>query len=367
METMKIQTKTTNNIQDHEVETVEQLNGDLIQFEPPEHQFSTSWDRSFSFSPKLKPRKISPLTPLIQPKLKIGHSNDTLNKEVNMKEGDVVQKMDKTTTFKPVQRKRNNNLPEDLQTKMEDSFGQDFSGVKIQKDSQEAVNLNALAFTEGDSIHFAPGKFDPSSESGQELIGHELTHVVQQRSGVVKPSIQNKGKSINKDRKLEREADIFGQIAAKGEKINHSYSISSPNESIQTKCDDCNEEEKATNDATLLEIISKGQIKEKENSVTQMKSGVIQMHTVADCNHWKDICDEGCRTLPNRTKKDKYYRMLCWSRCMAEYATCLASAQETLTFAAIVAAIVLAAADGPFPIGDAAAAALLISVGIFPE
>jgi hypothetical protein len=57
-------------------------------------------------------------------------------------------------------------------------------------------------------------------------------------------------------------------------------------------------------------------------------------------------------------------RALCWSGCMAEYATCLASAEETLIFAAIVAAIVLAAADGPFPIGDAAAVAILLSLGI---
>jgi hypothetical protein len=101
--------------------------------------------------------------------------------------------------------------------------------------------------------------------------------------------------------------------------------------------------------------------------LVQLKSGVIQLHTAAECEAWYETCNDGCRRLPNRTKTDKARRALCWSGCMAEYATCLASSTEVLTFAAIVAAIVLAAADGPFPIGDAAAAALLISLGILPD
>jgi hypothetical protein len=120
----------------------------------------------------------------------------------------------------PIQQKRNENLPEDLQTKMEDSFGQDFSNVNIQKNSQESVDLNARAFTKGDSIHFAPSEFNPNSEKGKNLIGHEFAHVTQQRSGVVKPtSVMGKGFNLNDDRGLEREADSFGQKAVKGEPI----------------------------------------------------------------------------------------------------------------------------------------------------
>lgn len=90
----------------------------------------------------------------------------------------------------------------------------------------------------------------------------------------------------------------------------------------------------------------------------------VARHTKADCDAQYEECCESCRRLPNSTRRDKARRALCWSSCMAAYAACLASSNEALTFIALVAAIVLAAADGPFPIGDAAAAALLISLGI---
>lgn len=41
------------------------------------------------------------------------------------------------------------------------------------------MDLNALAFTLGSEIFFAPGQFAPSSPDGLELIAHELMHVVQ--------------------------------------------------------------------------------------------------------------------------------------------------------------------------------------------
>ena len=120
----------------------------------------------------------------------------------------------------PIQLKKNNTLPEKLQTNMEHSFGQDFSNINIQKNSQEAVDLDARAFTKGDSIHFAPGEFNPNSERGKNLIGHEFTHVVQQRSGIVQPSrILKKGILLNEDKTLENEADYLGKKAVKGETI----------------------------------------------------------------------------------------------------------------------------------------------------
>jgi hypothetical protein len=65
---------------------------------------------------------------------------------------------------------------------METSFGQDFSSVRVHH-GHEATMLGAQSFTHGNDIHFAPGHYDPLSAHGQELIGHELTHVVQQRQG----------------------------------------------------------------------------------------------------------------------------------------------------------------------------------------
>ncbi len=124
-----------------------------------------------------------------------------------------------------------NHLPEELQAKMENSFGQDFSGVHIHTDSPSAENINAKAYTQGKDVHFAPGEYNPSSKEGQELIGHELTHVVQQGQGKVGPGeLHGKGMEINQDSGLEKEADEMGALAAAGKKAER---VSSAEKSIQ--------------------------------------------------------------------------------------------------------------------------------------
>lgn len=109
-------------------------------------------------------------------------------------------------------------LPEKVQTKMEKSFGTRFSDVRIHEGPQ-AKAVGALAYTQGNRIHFAPGQYNPDSPAGQALLGHELTHVMQQRAGRVPVSTQNKGVPINADPALEREADEMGAKAARGELV----------------------------------------------------------------------------------------------------------------------------------------------------
>lgn len=129
--------------------------------------------------------------------------------------------------FKPVvQMKRNEDLPEDLQAKMESSFGEDFSDVKFNKDSKAARDLNARAYTQGNNIYFKSGEFNTSSQSGQELIAHELSHVVQQRKGLVRGTHKENGFNVNSEEALERRADAEGKKALNGEKINSRASNS---------------------------------------------------------------------------------------------------------------------------------------------
>lgn len=80
------------------------------------------------------------------------------------------------------------SLDSNVQTKMNAATGQDFSGVKVHTGPEShALNesLSAKAFTTGHDIFFREGAYDPGSSSGQELLAHELTHVVQQSSGRV--------------------------------------------------------------------------------------------------------------------------------------------------------------------------------------
>jgi hypothetical protein len=79
-------------------------------------------------------------------------------------------------------------LDDATRSDMEGRFGEDFSSVRVHTDGQahdSARAVNAHAYTVGNDIVFAGGRYDPGSSTGQRTIAHELTHVVQQRSGPV--------------------------------------------------------------------------------------------------------------------------------------------------------------------------------------
>ena len=74
---------------------------------------------------------------------------------------------------------------------MEQAFGADFGGVKVHTDSrsdQLNQSIQARAFTTGQDVFFRQGEYNPGSRGGQELLAHELTHVVQQNGGTVQRS-----------------------------------------------------------------------------------------------------------------------------------------------------------------------------------
>jgi hypothetical protein len=88
-----------------------------------------------------------------------------------------------------IQQSRGSGQPLDASVRepMQQAFGTDFSGVKIHTNSQsDQLNrsLSARAFTTGSDIFFKQGEYNPGSRDGQELLAHELTHVVQQTGGV---------------------------------------------------------------------------------------------------------------------------------------------------------------------------------------
>jgi hypothetical protein len=103
-------------------------------------------------------------------------------------------------------------MPDAVRAKMESALGADFSDVRIHIGPQ-ASSIGALAFTRGSDIYFAPGQYNPSSVQGQQILGHELQHVVQQRQGRVSNPF-GAGVAVVQDRNLEAEADRMGWRAA---------------------------------------------------------------------------------------------------------------------------------------------------------
>lgn len=94
-------------------------------------------------------------------------------------------------------------------------MGVDFSRVKVHTDAKsDQLNrsIQAKAFTTGQDVFFRHGAYDPSSRGGQELIAHELTHVVQQGSASHITQVQSKE---NQESEISIFSFIKGQDGSK--------------------------------------------------------------------------------------------------------------------------------------------------------
>jgi outer membrane protein OmpA-like peptidoglycan-associated protein len=173
---------------------------------------------------------------MVQPKLSIGPANDPLEREADEMSERVMRmkgpSTDQKTFFKPasdfisrkctdceeedkkLQRKegKGEQITADLSLEhyvgnlkgegesltpetlsfFEPCFGYDFSNVKVHTNdgaAKSAQSINALAYTWQNNIVFSNGQYSPQTESGKKLLGHELTHVIQQGQGI-SPKIQ---------------------------------------------------------------------------------------------------------------------------------------------------------------------------------
>ena len=96
-------------------------------------------------------------------------------------------------------------LPTAVRQKMERIFGTSFTDVRVHTGPHVGA-LGAAAFAQGSHLHFAPGQYNPDTAGGQQILGHELTHVVQQRTGRARNPFAG-GMAVVHDVLLEAEAD----------------------------------------------------------------------------------------------------------------------------------------------------------------
>jgi hypothetical protein len=118
---------------------------------------------------------------------------------------------------KPIQKIENNTgLPDNLKTGMENLSGTSLDDVKVHRNSDKPAQLQAHAFAQGSDIHLGAGQ--------EKHLPHEAWHVVQQKEGRVKPTMQlmeqngtpagkDNAVNINDDAGLEQEADLMGMKA----------------------------------------------------------------------------------------------------------------------------------------------------------
>jgi hypothetical protein len=102
---------------------------------------------------------------------------------------------------------KQNGLPGNLKSGIENLSGYSMDDVKVHYNSSKPAQLQALAYAQGTDIHIAPGQ--------EKHLPHEAWHVAQQKQGRVKPTMQMKvGVPVNDDAGLENEADVMGAKAA---------------------------------------------------------------------------------------------------------------------------------------------------------
>ncbi|QNK63920.1 DUF4157 domain-containing protein [Pedobacter sp. PAMC26386] len=106
-----------------------------------------------------------------------------------------------------IQKKENNTgLPDSLKSGIENLSGYSMDDIKVHRNSSKPAQLQAHAYAQGTDIHVSSGQ--------EKHLAHEAWHVVQQKQGRVKPTIQMQGKvNVNDDPGLEKEADVMGNMA----------------------------------------------------------------------------------------------------------------------------------------------------------
>lgn len=97
-------------------------------------------------------------------------------------------------------------MPDQLKTGIERLSGMAMDEVRVHYNSSQPAQLHAHAYAQGTEIHLAPGQ--------ERHLPHEAWHVVQQKQGRVKPTVQlHGGAQVNDDIELEKEADVMGMKA----------------------------------------------------------------------------------------------------------------------------------------------------------
>jgi hypothetical protein len=107
-------------------------------------------------------------------------------------------------------------LPAPVRARAEVLFGTGLGDVEIHDGHHAAEasrDLGARAFTVENRIFFGSGHYQPGTDHGLELLGHELAHVVQQRSGLVESEVKGVG-----DR-YEQEAEVAGAAFVRGQRV----------------------------------------------------------------------------------------------------------------------------------------------------
>jgi hypothetical protein len=137
-------------------------------------------------------------------------------------------------------------LDEPVRADMEGRLGADFSDVRVHTDDRahaSAQAVSAHAYTVGSNVVFQRDKYDPTSTDGRTMLAHELTHVVQQRSGPVDGTPAGGGVRVSdpSDR-FEREAAANAERVLSTPEPAATVAATAPAAAVQRQADGEEEE-----------------------------------------------------------------------------------------------------------------------------
>lgn len=97
----------------------------------------------------------------------------------------------------------------------EQCLGTDLAGVRIHRDAPAAQTIDAVAFTAGTDIAFAPDAPALDAPQGRRLLAHELAHVAQSarlgRAGVAAKRLSEPGDAAEREADTAAEAMLAGR------------------------------------------------------------------------------------------------------------------------------------------------------------
>ena len=170
--------------------------------------------------------RICPATELAYAKLKIGRTDDPLEREADRVASAILRMPDQRFGSPPsvstggfdngkseylhtkragaapplapsivheVLRSPGHPLDSETRAFMEPRFGQNFSQVRLHTDQragQSARAINALAYSAGHHLVFGANQYSPTAPSSRHLIAHELAHFLQQRFAANSPVLR---------------------------------------------------------------------------------------------------------------------------------------------------------------------------------
>ncbi len=109
-------------------------------------------------------------------------------------------------------------IPTQLKKEYETASGLSLDDVRVHYRSNEPSLLHSYAYTQGNQVHIAPGQ--------ERHLPHELGHVIQQKRGIVRPTMQFNGLAVNDQENLEKEADSIVTHSSTQEALSRSALLS---------------------------------------------------------------------------------------------------------------------------------------------